>query len=119
MTARSGPSRRRAGRRFIGCCRRARGRRVASEAIVLDRRGTVLENTRRGPIGGPQFARNVRPVYDYHCTACGADSEILQKISDPPETVGPECGKPKQIARPNRRGKGWPAGKISAVVGTL
>src|SRR3546814_3362649 len=104
MTARSGPSRRRAGRRFIGCCRRARGRRVASEAIVLDRRGTVLENTRRGPIGGPQFARNVMPVYDYHCTACGADSEILHKISDPPETVCPECGTPKLIKQVSAAG---------------
>src|SRR3546814_19930391 len=44
------------------------------------------------------------PVYDYHCTACGADSEILHKISDPPETVCPECGKPKLIKQVSAAG---------------
>jgi putative FmdB family regulatory protein len=52
------------------------------------------------------------PIYDYHCTACNADSEILQKISDPPETVCPECGKPalvKQVSAAGFRlsGGGW------------
>src|SRR3546814_13556531 len=44
------------------------------------------------------------PVYDYHCTACGADSEILHKISDPPETVCPECGKTKLIKQVSAAG---------------
>lgn len=44
------------------------------------------------------------PVYDYHCTACGADSEILHKISDPPETICPECGKPKLVKQVSAAG---------------
>lgn len=44
------------------------------------------------------------PIYDYHCTACGADSEILHKISDPPETVCPECGKPKLVKQVSAAG---------------
>lgn len=52
------------------------------------------------------------PIYDYHCTACGADSEILHKISDPPETICPVCGKPtlvKQVSAAGFRlsGGGW------------
>ncbi|NKF24740.1 FmdB family zinc ribbon protein [Solimonas marina] len=52
------------------------------------------------------------PIYDYHCTACGADSEILQKISDPPETECPVCGKSalvKQVSASGFRlsGGGW------------
>jgi putative FmdB family regulatory protein len=52
------------------------------------------------------------PIYDYHCTACNADSEILHKISDPPETICPECGKPtlvKQMSAAGFRlsGGGW------------
>ncbi|NGY03496.1 FmdB family zinc ribbon protein [Solimonas terrae] len=52
------------------------------------------------------------PIYDYHCTACKADSEILHKISDPPETICPECGQPalvKQVSAAGFRlsGGGW------------
>ena len=34
------------------------------------------------------------PIYEYRCEACGHELEILQKISDEPLTVCPECGKP-------------------------
>ena len=44
------------------------------------------------------------PIYDYHCNACGADSEILQKISDPPETKCPECGKRKLVKQVSAAG---------------
>lgn len=52
------------------------------------------------------------PIYDYHCTACGADVELMQKISEPPATQCPECGKPelvKQISAAGFRlsGGGW------------
>ena len=52
------------------------------------------------------------PIYDYHCTACGADSEVMHKISDPPATECPECGKPalvKQVSAAGFRlsGGGW------------
>ncbi|HVT35354.1 MAG TPA: zinc ribbon domain-containing protein [Nevskiaceae bacterium] len=33
------------------------------------------------------------PIYEYVCRACGKESEIIQKISDPPEKKCPLCGK--------------------------
>ena len=33
------------------------------------------------------------PIYEYRCQACGAELEKLQKISDPPLSECPECGK--------------------------
>jgi putative FmdB family regulatory protein len=33
------------------------------------------------------------PIYEYRCASCGFQSEYLQKVSDPPRTVCPECGK--------------------------
>ncbi|MFT4046119.1 MAG: zinc ribbon domain-containing protein [Solimonas sp.] len=52
------------------------------------------------------------PIYDYHCTLCGTDTEVMHKISDPPATDCPECGKPglvKQISAAGFRlsGGGW------------
>ena len=32
------------------------------------------------------------PIYEYRCAACGFQSEYLQKVSDPPRSVCPECG---------------------------
>ena len=34
------------------------------------------------------------PIYEYQCSACGHQLERLQKISDPPLTDCPACGKP-------------------------
>ena len=31
------------------------------------------------------------PFYEYLCSACGASSEFLQRLSDPPERVCPHC----------------------------
>ena len=31
------------------------------------------------------------PIYEYHCTTCGAKKDVLQKMSDPVLTVCPEC----------------------------
>ena len=32
------------------------------------------------------------PIYEYHCAQCGKDFEFMQKFSDPPKTVCPDCG---------------------------
>ena len=32
------------------------------------------------------------PIYEYRCTACGYEFERLQKISDGPIEICPECG---------------------------
>ncbi len=32
------------------------------------------------------------PIYEYHCTECGRDFEFMQKFSDPPRSICPECG---------------------------
>ena len=41
------------------------------------------------------------PIYEYHCTSCGADLEIFQHMKDPALTVCPECkGKLKKIFSP-------------------
>lgn len=52
------------------------------------------------------------PIYEYDCTACGKSIEKLQKLSDPPLTECPACGKPalqKRISAPGFRlsGGGW------------
>jgi putative FmdB family regulatory protein len=31
------------------------------------------------------------PFYEYVCTSCGAATEVLQRLSDPPETECPAC----------------------------
>jgi putative FmdB family regulatory protein len=35
------------------------------------------------------------PIYEYACKACGHETEIMHKISDPAPRKCPECGKPK------------------------
>lgn len=35
------------------------------------------------------------PIYEYTCQACGHETEVLHKISDPAPKKCPECGKPK------------------------
>lgn len=52
------------------------------------------------------------PFYEYVCTNCGATTEILQRISDPPATTCPKCnaeGLTKQISAAGFRlkGGGW------------
>ena len=52
------------------------------------------------------------PIYEYQCTACGAELEKLQKISDPLLKDCPRCGKPalnKRVSAPSFRlkGTGW------------
>ncbi|QFY42657.1 zinc ribbon domain-containing protein [Candidatus Methylospira mobilis] len=32
------------------------------------------------------------PIYEYRCTACGHELEVIQKVSDSPLEVCPACG---------------------------
>ena len=32
-------------------------------------------------------------IYEYRCTSCGFEQEVLQKLSEPPLTDCPSCGK--------------------------
>jgi len=34
------------------------------------------------------------PIYEYRCADCGHQDEYLQKVSEPPNSVCPACGKP-------------------------
>ena len=52
------------------------------------------------------------PIYDYKCSSCGYQTEIIQKISDAPIVVCPKCNKKtlkKLISAPSFRlkGSGW------------
>ena len=52
------------------------------------------------------------PFYEYECRACGALTEVLQKISDKPLRKCPECGKSalvKLVSAPifRLKGSGW------------
>jgi putative FmdB family regulatory protein len=52
------------------------------------------------------------PFYEYECQACGKYLETLQKLSEPPLTDCPECGKPElkklvSAAGFRLKGAGW------------
>jgi len=52
------------------------------------------------------------PIYDYKCSNCGHEIEIIQKISDKPRTICPNCNDEslkKLISAPSFRlkGSGW------------
>lgn len=52
------------------------------------------------------------PIYEYRCSSCGVQKDIMQKISEMPLTVCPECGKPtfsKQLSAAGfqLKGNGW------------
>ena len=34
------------------------------------------------------------PIYEYRCSVCGHEHEVLQKVSEPQLTQCPSCGKP-------------------------
>src|SRR5438105_15629117 len=52
------------------------------------------------------------PIYEYRCNVCGHQEEHLQKVTEPPLTVCPTCGKPeyrKQVSAAGfqLKGTGW------------
>jgi putative FmdB family regulatory protein len=52
------------------------------------------------------------PIYEYRCSECGAQKDVLQKISDAPLSECPECGKStfsKQLSAAGfqLKGSGW------------
>ncbi|RFC37462.1 MAG: putative regulatory protein, FmdB family [Candidatus Nitrotoga sp. LAW] len=52
------------------------------------------------------------PIYEYRCSNCGVQKDVMQKISDAPLTVCPACGKPtfsKQLSAAGfqLKGSGW------------
>jgi putative FmdB family regulatory protein len=52
------------------------------------------------------------PIYAYRCDSCGAGKDVLQKVSDAPLTVCPECGAEsfrKELTAPafQLKGSGW------------
>ena len=52
------------------------------------------------------------PIYEYQCQRCSHELEKLQKISDEPLTVCPECGEPQlkrkiSAAGFRLKGGGW------------
>jgi putative FmdB family regulatory protein len=52
------------------------------------------------------------PNYDYECADCGHQTEIFQKMSDPPERRCPSCGKDtleRLVSRSSftLKGEGW------------
>jgi putative FmdB family regulatory protein len=52
------------------------------------------------------------PIYEYRCSECGFQDEYLQKVSEPPLSVCPSCGKPTlqkllSAAGFQLKGSGW------------
>jgi putative FmdB family regulatory protein len=52
------------------------------------------------------------PIYEYRCTECGHEAEVLQKFSDPALTTCTACGKPSftkllSAAGFQLKGSGW------------
>ena len=52
------------------------------------------------------------PIYEYRCSACGYQNDYLQKLSEPPLSDCPECGKStfsKQVTAAGfqLKGTGW------------
>ncbi|MDP1593338.1 MAG: zinc ribbon domain-containing protein [Gallionella sp.] len=49
------------------------------------------------------------PIYAYGCSSCGLQKDVMQKMSDEPLKVCPECGKEtysKQLTAPGFQLKG-------------
>ncbi len=49
------------------------------------------------------------PIYAYGCSSCGLQKDVMQKMSDEPLNVCPECGKEtfaKQLTAPGFQLKG-------------
>lgn len=52
------------------------------------------------------------PIYEYQCSECGFEKEVLQKISDEPLKVCEQCGKDTMVKKVSAagfrlKGGGW------------
>ena len=52
------------------------------------------------------------PIYEYRCSSCGAQKDVMQKMADAALTTCPECGKEtfsKQLSAASfqLKGSGW------------
>lgn len=52
------------------------------------------------------------PIYAYRCDSCGVEKDVLQKLSDAPLSVCPDCGAEsfhKRLSAPafQLKGSGW------------
>ena len=52
------------------------------------------------------------PIYEYRCSSCGVQKDVMQKISESPLTACPVCGKEtfgKQLSAAGfqLKGSGW------------
>lgn len=59
------------------------------------------------------------PIYEYRCSSCGHQQEYLQKVSDAPRTLCPQCGKESlekmvTAAGFQLKGSGWYATDFKA-----
>ena len=60
----------------------------------------------------PYEGKRAVPIYEYRCLECGFQDEFLQKVSEPPKTVCPSCGKESfkklvSAAGFQLKGSGW------------
>ena len=62
------------------------------------------------------------PIYEYECKTCGKNHEIMQKITDQPLSVCPDCGgKLRKIISNTSfvlKGSGWYATDYASGKGT-
>jgi len=59
-----------------------------------------------------EYPENDMPIYPYRCSACGFETEVMRKISDPLLTTCPKCSSEqfvKQLTAPGfqLKGTGW------------
>ena len=52
------------------------------------------------------------PIYEYRCSSCGEQRDVMQKLSDAPLSICPACAKPsftKQLSAAGfqLKGSGW------------
>lgn len=52
------------------------------------------------------------PIYDFKCSSCGHEKEVMRKVSAPATDICPACGKDtfsKQLSAPSFQlnGSGW------------
>ncbi|MBN22164.1 MAG: FmdB family transcriptional regulator [Bdellovibrionaceae bacterium] len=51
------------------------------------------------------------PIYEYQCKSCGNEVEVIQKVSDEPLKICPQCRKPIEkkmsLSSFSLKGNGW------------